>query len=1383
MNNATFSFFTSRKKLFKNYVVLCNLMLISGLSFGQIAISSSTPVTQNFDATVTGQAVNLPSNWKMSPAGTVAPTWPAAGNFIATNISANSGSPATGGRYNWGNGTTTTDRAIGFMTSGSYANPNSIMAFYSNASGSQISDLAISFDYERYRINTAACAITFFTSTDGSTWTARTAGDSGAFTTGSNAYNFTTGTIISRSFTLTGINIPDGGNLYLRWNFNTTGGNSQGVGLDNVSVTATIVSAAVPVVTGGTLNGTVGTALTNYQISATNSPNSYAVSNGTFPAGLTLNTTTGIISGTPTTAGSSSVEVTATNGSGTSTPATLNFVIALGNQTITFGALTNRQIGDANFNLTATASSGLTVQYESSNPLVATVSGSTVTIVGAGSIDITASQPGNTNYNAATNVVRSLTVTQRQLTIVGLTGDSKVYDTLTTTTASGTATLIGAVSGDEDNVSLSGTPNFNFATATVGNNKIINVIGFVLTGSSAGNYILIQPSLTANVTAKSINVTGATASNKVYDGTTTATIVGGTLNGVEATDVANVTLASTGSFDTSTVGQDKLVTLSVSGSAAFNYSLTQPGISANITKANQTITLTTLPTLNTNSASVNLNTFASSSSGLALTYESSNPNVVSVSGNTLTVVGPGTATITASQGGDINYNSATDVTQSITVTIAPAIIAGWDFQTTANGGTALATAPNTPKQITANFGSGILYLDGTNSSSNFITATTGNELTSFAGTALNTTGTSFSTTTSGAASLALASGTNSTANGKSAVFVINMSNYSNLEISYAVQRSNTGFTSNVWQYSLDGLVWNSIGTINNIPLSFDIVTLPVTSDLNNVSTAYIRLTVNGSTGSGSNNRLDNIKFEATIIPITEVTWNGTEWSNGTGPTFEIDALLEGAYDTSAEGGFTAKSLTVSTGGLLSIGSDTNVTVVNELINNLTAAAVVIENDGSLIQQGTTNNNSGNVTFFRNSQDLMRLDYTIWSSPVDVQNLATFSPLTTSNRFYTYSTDTDIYTPIANTNGFSVGQGYLIRTPNNHPTTPTSWLGQFIGLPNSGDLTVGLSAAGQGFNLVGNPYPSPINIATFLADNNAVIAGNLYFWRKTNGIAGSAYVTFNGSTFSSGPQANNTIQPGQGFIVGATAASNLSFNNLQRVANNGTFFRNENFNQSEDNSRIWLNLLTNTSVVSQMAVGYRADATNGLDTFDAPYINDNTLALNSFEANAELAVQHRAAFETTDVVALSFKTNTAGNYSIALNAVDGLFADAAQAIFLKDNLLNLEHDLRGVPYTFVSEMGQFTNRFEIVYQSTLSLANPSLANDVVAYTQNNVIKIITATELIVSVNVYDLKGSLIASIANVNNTTASIPLSNVAKQVLVVQITTQNGVTIARKLVH
>ena len=86
-------------------------------------------------------------------------------------------------------------------------------------------------------------------------------------------------------------------------------------------------------------------------------------------------------------------------------------------QTINFGAISSVTFGVTPFALTATASSGLTVGYTSGTPTVCSVSSSTVTILGAGSCSITATQPGNTNYDAAPAVTQSFTVNQAPQTI------------------------------------------------------------------------------------------------------------------------------------------------------------------------------------------------------------------------------------------------------------------------------------------------------------------------------------------------------------------------------------------------------------------------------------------------------------------------------------------------------------------------------------------------------------------------------------------------------------------------------------------------------------------------------------------------------------------------------------------------------------------------------------------------------------------------------------------------------------------------------------------------------------------------------------------------------------------------------------------------------
>ncbi|MDR3705825.1 MAG: YDG domain-containing protein, partial [Paludibacteraceae bacterium] len=116
-------------------------------------------------------------------------------------------------------------------------------------------------------------------------------------------------------------------------------------------------------------------------------------------------------------------------------------------------------------------------------------------------------------------------------------------------------------------------------------------------GTDAANYTLSgQPTgLTASITASSttLTITGVTVSNKVYDGTTTATLTGGTLVGVNPGDVVTL-VAGTGVFSDKNVGTGKTVTVSgytLSGANAGNYTVLQPtGLSANITAVPLTIT-------------------------------------------------------------------------------------------------------------------------------------------------------------------------------------------------------------------------------------------------------------------------------------------------------------------------------------------------------------------------------------------------------------------------------------------------------------------------------------------------------------------------------------------------------------------------------------------------------------------------------------------------------------------------------------------------------------------------------------------------------------------------------------------------------------------------
>jgi hypothetical protein len=129
----------------------------------------------------------------------------------------------------------------------------------------------------------------------------------------------------------------------------------------------------------------------------------------TNPAGLAHTITYAGSPTSPVNAGSYAVLATIVDpvGSGSASGA---LVIGKAAQSINFPAIPNKLRTDAPFTLGATATSGLSVTYSSSNTAVATVSGNTVTIRGFGTTTITANQAGNSNYNAALKVESTLRV-------------------------------------------------------------------------------------------------------------------------------------------------------------------------------------------------------------------------------------------------------------------------------------------------------------------------------------------------------------------------------------------------------------------------------------------------------------------------------------------------------------------------------------------------------------------------------------------------------------------------------------------------------------------------------------------------------------------------------------------------------------------------------------------------------------------------------------------------------------------------------------------------------------------------------------------------------------------------------------------------------------
>jgi autotransporter-associated beta strand protein len=251
--------------------------------------------------------------------------------------------------------------------------------------------------------------------------------------------------------------------------------------------------------------------------------------------------------------------------------------------------------------------------------VVTTASVNTSTLSGAGlPIVGTYSQTSSTtltgtdasNYTLPTGITSAAnySITQKALTL-SVPGASRMYDGSTLIYPTGAASIQGLI--DSDRVVPSAGNVTGFVDKNVGTNKAVTYTGFTFTGADASNYALsANPASTAEITAKPITVSGITALNREYNGTTTASLNVGTAalatgasttndNKVYSADNVSVDVsAAIGAFANGNVGTAKPVAitgLALSGIDADNYIVTDASnATANITPKALTVSSTTV---------------------------------------------------------------------------------------------------------------------------------------------------------------------------------------------------------------------------------------------------------------------------------------------------------------------------------------------------------------------------------------------------------------------------------------------------------------------------------------------------------------------------------------------------------------------------------------------------------------------------------------------------------------------------------------------------------------------------------------------------------------------------------------------------------------------
>jgi len=459
-----------------------------------------------------------------------------------------------------------------------------------------------------------------------------------------------------------------------------SGPNLSNYTVDIVDGTLTVTSASTTTTLSapGSANYGASVVLTATVSSTSGTPGgSVTFYNGSTALGTGTLNSSGVATLTTTTLPTGTDNVTASYGAAgnfaASTSAKNSVTINQATQTITFPPIASRAYGSAPFAVTATSSAGsnypVTITVQSGPALIG---GGTVTLTGAGTVVLQASQAGDANYSAA-STTQSFQVTPAPLTVAA----NNATRAFGAANPSFSGTVTGAVGSD------SFTESFTTAATTTSNVGGYPIVPSV-TGTNLGSYTVTIVNGTLTITAAPTTTTLSGPGSATYGANVTLTA---TVSSTAGTPGGSVTFYNgSTALGTGTLNGSGLATLSTSAlpggtdsltatyGAAGNFATsTSAANSITINQATQTITFPAIASRAYGSApfAVTATSSAGSSYPVTITVQSG-PAVIG--SGTVSLTGAGTVVLQASQAGDANYSAAT-ATQSFQVTPAPLTVA------------------------------------------------------------------------------------------------------------------------------------------------------------------------------------------------------------------------------------------------------------------------------------------------------------------------------------------------------------------------------------------------------------------------------------------------------------------------------------------------------------------------------------------------------------------------------------------------------------------------------------------------------------------------------------------------------------------------------------
>lgn len=513
----------------------------------------------------------------------------------------------------------------------------------------------------------------------------------------------------------------------------------------------------------------------------------------------------------------------------------------------------------------------------------------------------------------------------------------------------------------------------------------------------------------------------------------------------------------------------------------------------------------------------------------------------------------------------------------------------------------------------------------------------------------------------------------------------------------------------------------------------------------------------------------NIETQTQKVIISNsniITWTGgesngwdkaTNWDGNMIPSSTNDVVIPvTSNNPEITSHVIVNKLNIESGASLDLSSSgrnpASLTLNDDLAIN---GSLTVESGTSLIPLA---NCTGTATIQRNTTfGVTEGKYSVLGSPITNGNTSALG-----NIVYNYD-ETVAYGSNGNTRFLAVNTPTPITAGDAYFSANTGSV-SFVGTPNTGNVAVNLvydetndgGSTNAGFNLVSNPYTGAIDYTNFVAANNTIIDGTLYFWDDGGSDVGqranSDYVTVNsfgavGGGNSRASAWDGYIRSGQGFFVKAVSANTLQFTpSMMGNTNNSddVFFRTVE-------PTVWRFSLSSDQSYGDILIGFTDQATGEIDSgMDAFKIKgSNPLQFYSKSEESILAIQGLPNNSENTTVNLGFDVSEQGTYSLKLE--EGLTDHFA--IRLQDRLLNNIVNLSAsTEYKFDSEPIINSSRFSLVFipNQILNLDEASFSNDMVIYSNGSILNVKINQKLTNAfVQIYNMEGQVEKEYQQVN----------------------------------